>query len=540
MTRALLIYPEFRWPSFWNFRELCKLTDAAYPVAPLGLATVAALLPSDWDVNLVDRNVDDWDDGLLDAADVVLIGAMIPQQADCIELIQKARARGKRVIVGGPDPTGSPHIYDEADHLVLGEGEVTLPLFLADLAAGTPKKIYQDSGKADVQNSPTPRFELLKLNRYNHVGIQFNRGCPFNCEFCDIIEMFGRVPRAKSSEQMLAELQKVYDLGYRGHVSLVDDNFIGNKKLVKQFLPVLKKWSEERNFPFEYTTEASINLADDAELMKAMQEVGFFSIFVGIESPDETTLIAMKKRQNTHRSIADSIRKIYAHGIFVIAGFIVGFDTEKDSVARGMIDCIEAANIPVNMAGLLFALPTTQLMRRLAAEGRLHEDFDIAPDGVGDHCTGGLNYDTLRPRGDILKDYLKVIETIYTPESYFNRVLRVGLELDSSKRPFKPGLRQSLMEMKAFWRMGRRLGFDPSTRSHFWRILGQLALKNPKSLRYAGLMMGLYLDLGPFAEYVSVNIRKAIALEEKNPSKVAVLPTPVPRLAQPQPSSLAG
>src|ERR1043165_5983649 len=447
MTRALLVYPEFRSASFWNYRETCELVDARYPAAPLGLCTVAALLPPEWEVSLIDRNVETWDDSMLDGVDVVLTGGMMPQQRDCIELIRKARAKGKTVIVGGPDATSSPHLYEDASHLVLGESEVTMPLFLADLAAGTPKKIYTDARKADVQKSPTPRFELLKFDRYNHIGIQWCRGCPFSCEFCDIIELFGKVPRAKSSAQILAELQKLYDLGYRGHVDLVDDNFIGNKKLVKQFLPDLKKWLEERNWPFEFTTEASINLADDPVLMKAMQEVGFFAIFVGIESPDETTLVAMQKRQNTHRSIAESIHKIYAHGMFVNAGFIIGFDTEKGSVARGIIDCIEATGLPVNMAGLLFALPTTQLTRRLAAAGRLHENFDVAPEGVGDQCTAGLNFDPCRPRLEILQDYLKVVETIYTPENYFGRVLKVGCELDSSQRRFRPGLKQWWKEL---------------------------------------------------------------------------------------------
>jgi radical SAM superfamily enzyme YgiQ (UPF0313 family) len=527
MTRALLVYPEFRSASFWNYRETCELVDARYPAAPLGLCTVAALLPPEWEVTLVDRNVEPWDDSMLDAADVVLTGGMMPQQRDCIELIRKARAKGKMVIVGGPDATSSPHLYDDASHLVLGESEVTMPLFLADLQAGTPKKTYTDPRKADVQKSPTPRFELLKFDRYNHIGIQWCRGCPFSCEFCDIIELFGKVPRAKSSTQILAELQKLYDLGYRGHVDLVDDNFIGNKKLVKQFLPDLKKWLEERNWPFEFTTEASINLADDPALMKAMQEVGFFAIFVGIESPDETTLVAMQKRQNTHRSIAESIHKIYAHGMFVNAGFIIGFDTEKGSVARGIIDCIEATGIPVNMAGLLFALPTTQLTRRLAAAGRLHENFDVAPEGVGDQCTAGLNFDPCRPRLEILKDYLKVVETIYTPESYFGRVLKVGRELDSSQRRFRPGLKQWWKELKGFARMAGKLGLRRETRSHFWKTMVKSLWKNPKSIRYTGSLMALYLHFGGFSKYVAEKIREAIAVEERNPTKVAPPPPPV-------------
>jgi radical SAM superfamily enzyme YgiQ (UPF0313 family) len=527
MTRALLVYPEFRSASFWNYRETCELVDARYPAAPLGLCTVAAMLPPDWEVRLVDRNIEPWDDTMLDQADIVLTGGMMPQQRDCVELIRKARSKGKTVIVGGPDATSSPHLYDDASHLVLGESEVTMPLFLADFAAGTAKKIYQDARKADVQKSPTPRFELLKFERYNHIGIQWCRGCPFSCEFCDIIELFGKVPRAKSSEQILAELQKLYDLGYRGHVDLVDDNFIGNKKLVKAFLPDLKKWLEERNWPFEFTTEASINLADDTALMKAMQEVGFFAIFVGIESPDETTLVAMQKRQNTHRSIAESIHKIYAHGMFVNAGFIIGFDTEKGSVARGIIDCIEATGIPVNMAGLLFALPTTQLTRRLAAAGRLHENFDVAPEGVGDQCTAGLNFDPCRPRLEILKDYLKVVETIYTPESYFGRVLRVGQVLDSSQRRFRPGLGQWWKELKGFMRMSAKLGLRKETRRFFWGTMLRALWRNPKSIRYTGSLMALYLHFGEFSKYVAEKIREAIAAEERNPTKVAPPPPPV-------------
>jgi len=484
------------------------------------------MLPADWDVKLVDRNIETWDDSMLDEVDVVLTGGMMPQQRDCVDLIRKARAKGKTVIVGGPDATSSPHLYEDASHLVLGEAEVTLPPFLADFAAGTAKKIYQDSRKADVHESPTPRFDLLKFERYNHIGIQWCRGCPFSCEFCDIIELFGKVPRAKSDAQILAELQKLYDLGYRGHIDLVDDNFIGNKKLVKAFLPTLKQWLIDRNWPFEFTTEASINLADDTALMKAMQEVGFFAIFVGIESPDEATLIAMQKRQNTRRSIVESIHKIYAHGMFVNAGFIIGFDTEKGSVARGIIDCIEATSIPVTMAGLLFALPTTQLTKRLAAAGRLHENFDVAPEGVGDQCTAGLNYDPCRPRIDILKDYLQVVETVYTPENYFGRVAKVARELNSSERRFRPGLRQWWKELKGFARMAVKLGLRPGTAWLFWKTMAGAILKNPKSVRYAGSLVALYLHFGSFSKYVAGKIREAIAAEEKNPGRVAPPPPP--------------
>jgi radical SAM superfamily enzyme YgiQ (UPF0313 family) len=532
VTRALLVHPEFQSASFWNYRETCELLDARYPAAPLGLCTVAALLPPDWDVRLVDRNVDPWDDSLLDGADMVLTGGMMPQQRDCLEVIRKARRRGKTVVVGGPDPTSSPHLYAEASHLILGEGEVTLPMFLADLREGNPKKTYRDPRKADLRESPVPRFDLLRFDRYNHVGIQWCRGCPFNCEFCDITELFGKRTRSKSPDQILKELETLHALGYRGHVDFVDDNFIGNKEVVKQFLPLLRDWLEERGWPFEFTTEASINLADDPVLLRQMQEVGFFAVFVGIESPDDRTLVATGKRQNTRRSIVESIHRIYRHGMFVNAGFILGFDTEEGSVARGIIDCIEATSIPVNMAGLLFALPTTPLTRRLSAEGRIHEGFDIAPDGAGDQCTSGINFDPRRPRADILRDYLEVIEAVYAPGSYFERVARVGRMLDSSGRKYKPSLGRQLREARGFWRVVRKLGLREPTRRPFWRAFLGTLLRNPRSLRYVGSLLALYLHLGPFARHVAARLREDIAKEEVRPSKVAP-PVPPDRVRPP-------
>jgi radical SAM superfamily enzyme YgiQ (UPF0313 family) len=538
--RALLIHPEFRSASFWNYRETCELLDARYPAAPLGLCTVAALLPREWELRLVDRNVEKLDDGMLQWADIVLTGGMMPQQIDCLDVIKRARALGKVVVVGGPDPTSSPHLYKDASHLVLGEGEVTVPQFLADFQKGEAKKVYESAGKADMSQSPTPRFDLLQFGNYNHVGIQFCRGCPFNCEFCDIIELYGRRPRAKTPEQILKELQTLYELGYRGHIDLVDDNFIGNKKLVKELLPKVKTWLEEHDWPFEFTTEASINLADDPALMQLMREVGFFAIFVGIESPDEKTLAAMQKRQNTRRSIVESIHKIYQHGMFVNAGFIIGFDSEQGSVAQGLIDCIEDTAIPASMAGLLYALPNTQLQRRLKTEGRLHENYDVQPDGESDQCTAGINYAPRRPREEILSDYLKVVETIYSPEAYFGRVLRVGKMLNSKERRYKPSLGRQLKELLGFARMARKLGMRKETRGHFWKTLLKALVSNPGSVRYTGSLMALYLHFGPFSQFVSQRIRKAIEAERRNPSKV--VPAPVPAaaaMARPPPAEAA-
>ena len=531
MPRVLLVYPEFRSASFWNYRDACALMDAKYPAAPLGLITVAAMLPPSWEVRLVDRNVDVLEEGDFAWADYVFTGGMLPQQRDCLELIERARGLGKTVVVGGPDVTSSPEIYAAADHLILGEAEVTLPAFLRDLAQGEARPVYQDPAKANMVESPTPRFDLLKFERYNHIGIQWCRGCPFNCEFCDIIELFGRVPRAKAPGQILAELQRLFDLGYRGHVDLVDDNFIGNKKLAKQFLPELKQWLKARDWPFEFTTEASINLADDDELMRLMKEVGFFAIFVGIESPDEETLYAMQKRQNTRRSIVESVEKFYQAGFFVNAGFIIGFDTERGSVARGITECIEQTAIPAAMVGLLYALPNTQLTRRLATEGRLHQDSALQPAGAGDQCTTGINFDPCRSRADILRDYLAVVESVYAPKDYFARVARVGRMLDSSERQYRPTLGRWLRETRGFFRMAGQLGLRGPSRLPFWQAFLGTLIRNPRSIRYVGAMCGLFVHFGPFSEEVGRRIRLAILEEERAPSAMVAAPAPRVRAA---------
>src|SRR6185312_4971995 len=347
---------------------------------------------------------------------------MLPQRNDALRVIDMCRASGKPVVVGGPDVTSSPGFYSEADFQVLGEAEEIMDDFLAAWRNGDRNGVFKaEMGKTDVTKSPTPRFDLLNLKHYLHVGVQFSRGCPFTCEFCDIIELYGRVPRTKTTPQMLAELDELYRLGYRGHVDFVDDNLIGNKKAVKAFLPELAKWLEAHDYPFEFTTEASLNLADDAELLVLLNRANFVGVFVGIESPDPATLIAMRKKQNTRRSIAQSSHKIYAAGIFVHAGFIVGFDSEKESMAEAMVDLIEEAAIPVCMVGLLYALPNTQLARRLEREARLHphlERKDRNDLKGADQCTMGLNFETLRPREENLADYVHILRRIYDPVAY--------------------------------------------------------------------------------------------------------------------------
>ncbi len=369
---VLMICPRFEADTFWSFKRTCEMFGAKYPAPPLGLITVAALLPRSWSIRLVNRNTEELSDDDFEWADLIFTGGMLPQAGDTLDLIDLCRARGKPVVVGGPSVTSSPDAYRKANFRVLGEAEGAIDEFVAAWEGGARQGLFEaEKFQIDVTKTPIPQFDLLKFDDYLNIGVQFSRGCPFTCEFCDIIELYGRVPRAKTNVQMLAELDELYRLGYRGLVDFVDDNLIGNKKAVKAFLPELAKWVEAHDYPFEFVTEASINLADDHELMMLLNRANFVGVFVGIESPDPATLIAMRKKQNTRRNIAKSIHKIYAAGLFVHAGFIIGFDSETNSVADAMVELIEEAAIPICMVGLLYALPNTQLTRRLEKEGRL-------------------------------------------------------------------------------------------------------------------------------------------------------------------------
>ncbi|MGX1785360.1 B12-binding domain-containing radical SAM protein [Bosea sp. NPDC055332] len=511
--RVLMIYPRFNPGSFWNYKATCELAGARHPAAPLGLITVAALLPAHWDVRLVDLNAEELDDRDFAWADLVMTGGMLPQQDGTLAVIARCSSQGKPVVVGGPDATSTPDIYKAADFLVLGEAEEILDGFVEAWTAGARRGTFRsEMGKTDVTRSPTPRFDLLKFGHYLHVGVQFSRGCPFNCEFCDIIELYGRVPRTKTNAQVLTELDTLYRLGYRGHVDFVDDNLIGNKKALKQFLPALAGWIREKNFPFEFSTEASINLADDAALMQSMSEANFFTIFVGIESPDTETLISTQKKQNTRRSLQESVHRIYRAGLFVNAGFILGFDSEKGSVARGMIDCIEDTAIPVCMVGLLYALPNTQLTRRLDREGRLisHEEADHAQ-GLGDQCTAGLNFVTSRPRRAILSDYKAVLEAVYAPAAFFGRVRRVGRMLDCSNRrlelPKSIEWQELGSSVRLLWRMTTAKG---GVRGEFWKTVVDCLVNNRQALPYVLMMVALYLHLGPFSRQVIAQVQRQI------------------------------
>jgi len=508
---VLLIYPRFAADTFWNFAATCELFGAKYPAAPLGLITVAALLPPSWSVRLIDRNAEELTDGQLEWADLVMTGGMLPQQPDTLAIIELCRLHKKPVAVGGPAVTSTPHIYKKANFRVLGEAEGVINDFVAAWEAGTREGLFEaEKFTVDVTRSPIPRFDLLNFDHYLHIGVQFSRGCPFTCEFCDIIELYGRVPRAKTNPQMLAELDELYRLGYRGHVDFVDDNLIGNKKAVRTFMPELQAWLERNDYPFEFTTEASLNLADDDAFLKAMSDANFVGVFVGIESPDTDTLVAMKKKQNTRRSLVESIKKIYAAGLFVTGGFIVGFDSEKGSIADGMIELIEEAAIPVCMVGLLYALPNTQLTRRLEKEGRLHPTPDSYLPGTADQCTQGLNFDTMRSRQQILLDYKRILEKVYDPAAFAGRLERLTSLLNNSNRKRQTRANDSRRGFSGSDMVHRIISNLPEPREIFWPAFKKCVSSNPQSARWIVALTALYLHLGPFSRYVVGLIKQKI------------------------------
>lgn len=510
--RVLLIFPQFNPNSFWSLQAACEVWGARCTAPPLGLITLAALLPGDWNLRLVNCNAEELDDADILGADLVLTGGMLPQRRHALAIIERCRALGRPVAVGGPDVTSSPEAYRAASFRFLGEAEGTIDRLVAAWSSGEREGTFEaPKFQADVTKSPMPRFDLLDFSHYLFVGIQFSRGCPFTCEFCDIIELYGRVPRTKTTEQVLAELDRLLELGYRGHVDFVDDNLIGNKKAVKLFLPHLKAWQERNRYPFAFSTEASLNLADDPELLLMMREANFFKVFIGIETPDEAALVQMRKKQNTRRSVPDSVERIERAGMSVTAGFIVGLDGEGEGVSEAISTCIETSHIPMAMVGLLTALPSTQLTRRLAKEGRLHAEFS-SDQSDGDQCTAGLNFATLRPRRDVLRDYRDVIARIYSPVSYFERVRGLARTLD--RAPYMPRFEWHLFRRdmnalaRVMWRFTRT---HPEYARHFWSTLWFCLRTNPRAVQVLLINMAIYLHLGPFSRYVIAHLDGQIA-----------------------------
>ena len=535
-TRCLIIQPEFSAFSYWNYIDVCKMVGAKYPAAPLGLLTVAALLPQEWQFKLVDANIEQVLDKHFEWADIVCIGSMLPQQASTLSLIERAHRFNRPVVVGGPDPTSQPGLYRSADFLVLGEGEASIPLFVADLKNGSKNGLYQSEEKADMSKAVVPRFDLIRFKDYLQIGIQYSRGCPFQCEFCNIVELFGRTPRTKTPEHMLLELQTLYNLGHRGHIDFVDDNFIGNKKNVKEVLLAVREWSQKMKYPFYFSTECSINLADDDLLMRMMQDVDFRYIFVGIETPEKMALMKANKTANINKPTGAAIKKIVSYGMIVNAGFIVGFDQESNHIAENMIRCIQDSGVSMAMLGLLYALPNTALSRRLKQEGRLFEDKSIlkAGDQMIDQTTSGLNFIPDRPRLDILKDYLRIERFIYDPENYFERVTVTGKLLKRNPK-FKPGMIKSFKTGIAFFRLNRQLLTNRLTAWPYLKMLFRVALKNPGGVEAAVNLSAMFIHFYKQSEYILKHVAGEIeSIKNDLNSTIPLPPRSIPKIKRQQ------
>ncbi|OBQ34147.1 MAG: radical SAM protein [Anabaena sp. CRKS33] len=475
---VLLVYPLFP-KSFWSFEKTLALLDRKAMLPPLGLVTVAAILPQEWNFKLVDRNIRQITAAEWAWADLVILSAMIVQKEDLLAQIQEAKRRGKRVAVGGPYPTALPQEVTDvgADYLILDEGEITLPLFIDAISRGESSGIFRSGGeKPDVTNTPIPRFDLLEFDAYAEMSVQFSRGCPFQCEFCDIIVLYGRKPRTKSPAQLLAELDYLYELGWRRSIFMVDDNFIGNKRNVKLFLKELQPWMVAHEYPFSFATEASVDLAQDQELMDAMVRCNFGSVFLGIETPDEESLAFTQKFQNTRDSLSEAVYKITRSGLRVMAGFIIGFDGEKSGAGARIVKFVEQTSIPTALFSMLQALPDTALWHRLAKENRLRSK------SANINQTTLMNFVPTRPLAEIASEYVEAFWELYEPSRFLDRAYRHYRILGEATYPKKgKGAKKPLnwKVLRALLTICWRQGVLRNTRWQFWRNLWSMYKHNP-------------------------------------------------------------
>lgn len=463
--KILLVYPEFP-DTYWSFRHALKFggKKAAFP--PLGLLTVSAMLPENWERRLVDMNVESlWPDDI-EWADMVFVSAMIVQSESLEKVVELCRKMNRKIVVGGPYVSTSAERVPYADHIFIGEAENTLPEFLNDLRLGIARKVYKADERPSLAKTPLPDFSLIDMRNYSAMNVQYSRGCPFNCEFCDIIEIYGRVPRTKSNAQMLAELDALNAADWRGPVFIVDDNFIGNKKNVRLLMPELIEWSRANDYPFSFFTEASVNLADDDALLGQMKDAGFRRVFLGIETPVEQSLKEAQKGQNTRRDLIDSIHKIQSYGLEVMAGFIVGFDNDPDDIFDRQMKFIRESGIPLAMVGLLTALPDTQLWRRLEKEGRLL----AMSTGNNTDCT--VNFIPRMDARRLVEGYKHILRNIYSPAEYYRRALDCLSRFKQDRlEPRSAALDEDL---RAFLKIVFTLGVRDSSRLQFWKYFYQL------------------------------------------------------------------
>lgn len=479
---VLLIYPEFP-DTFWSFKHALKFVRKRASTPPLGLLTVAAMLPGEWEVRLVDTNVRPLTDDDLAWADAVMVTAMAVQQDSARQIIARCGQAGVRVIAGGPLFTAEPDAFANVDHLVLGEAELSLPPFLEDLAAGCAKRVYTADAFADVRTSPTPRWSLLNVRDYASMSVQFSRGCPFDCEFCNVTSLFGRRPRIKSGAQIVRELDALADTGWRGPIFFVDDNLIGQKKPLREdLLPALIAW-RKRRYPAVFQTQVSINLADDPALMQQMAQAGFDTVFVGIETPDEAGLAACDKRQNLKRDLSEAVRTIHRAGLQVQGGFILGLDTDTPSIFQRQIEFIQQSGIVTAMVGLLQAPPGTRLYQRLTREGRLLGRF------IGDNTDGATNILTRLPTATLRDGYRSVMRHLYEPDVYYQRIKQFLRDY----RPPRAENPISREKIGAFLRSLFHHGVVSRHRLPYWKLLTWSLLHRPSQFALA-IRLWIYGD----------------------------------------------
>ena len=457
---VLLIYPEFP-NTFWSFKHALKFIRKKASSPPLGLLTVAAMLPPKWPKHLVDANVTKLTEKDLTWADCAFISGMTVQRESAFQIITRCKEADLKVVAGGPLFTIEHEQFEGVDHFVLNEAELTLPVFLADMEQGRAKHVYATPDFADIHKTPVPLWELVDMDQYVAMSIQFSRGCPYNCEFCNVTALLGYRPRTKTAQQIIAELDSLYDLGWRSGVFFVDDNLIGNKRRLKtELLPALIKWRREK-WGISFSTQASINLVDDEQLMQMMVEAEFNKVFIGIETPDEDGLAECSKKQNLNRDLVKDVKRIQRAGLEVQGGFIVGFDSDKPSIFQQQIDFIQKSGIVTAMVGLLQAPPGTRLYERLKQENRLLDQVS------GDNVDGTTN---IIPKMDLDKlrnGYKSIMRQIYSPEYYYQRVKTFLREYNLPKVKIPPDFEYIL----AFFRSLFRLGIIDKARAHYWKLV---------------------------------------------------------------------
>lgn len=470
----LLVYPEFP-ETFWSFKHALSFIHKKASNPPLGLVTVAAMLPAQWIRRLVDMNITTLKDADLQWADLVMVSAMSVQRSSARSVIARAKAAGKTVVAGGPLFTCEPGDFPEVDHLVLNEAEITLAPFLADLEKGCAQHIYQTDQYPEITQTPVPMWELVDMKYYDSMAIQYSRGCPFDCDFCNVTALLGHRPRTKSAQQIIAELDKMYSMGWRRNIFFVDDNFIGNKRQIKnEILPALIRWRKGKTGCL-FLTEASINLADDEELMGLMTAAGFVSVFVGIETPDETSLTECHKTQNRGRDLVESVKRLQRHGLQVMGGFIVGFDSDTPGIFQRQVEFIQKSGIVTAMVGLLQAPHGTQLYRRMEQEGRLTNEMS------GDNTDGSTN---IIPKMDakVLHDgYKRLIGDLYSPNMFYERV-RTFL---SEYNPIIASVHLEPQEIFAFFRSVFLLGIVGKERRQYWKLVFWSLFRQPRKFALA-------------------------------------------------------